>query len=236
MVSVLAPYFEEQVERQFPDQEIDVQIADKGEVSERGEEIHVSYVSAIDTANPYLKEVVKLEFGGRNSVDPQQLSTVVSDLAIHVPDLIFPSATVDVLAAERTFWEKATLAHSECKRGEKLTAERMSRHWYDLHELSKSSIGQSTLNDTDLLADVVLYKKTFFHAGYAKYDECLIGELNLIPNGTGVTALKSDYQQMINQAMFFRQPPTFEEIMEHLAAMQNEINARVLAWNEDQGV
>jgi hypothetical protein len=236
VVSVLAPYFEEQVKRQFPDQEIDVQIADNGEVSERGEEIHVSYVSAIDTANSYLKEVVKLEFGGRNSVDPQQSSTVVPDLAIHVQDLVFPSATVDVLAAERTFWEKATLAHSECNRGEKLTAERKSRHWYDLYELSKSSIGQSALNDIDLLADVVLYKKTFYHAGYAKYDECLIGKLNLIPNTVGVTALESDYQQMIDQGMFFRQPPTFEEIMEHLATMQNGINARVLAWNEEQGV
>jgi len=236
VVGEIAPYFEKQVKIQFPGQEMKVQIVDNGKDSERGGEIHVSYVSAIDTINPYLKEVVKLEFGGRNSVNPQRPSSVVSDLAQHVPNLIFPSATVDVLVAERTFWEKATLAHSVCKREVMKTAERMSRHWYDLYELSKGSIGQSALNHIDLLADVVLYKNTFYYAGYAKYDECLIGKLNLIPNTAGVTALESDYQQMIDQGMFFRQPPTFEEIMEHLATLQNEINARVLAWNEEQGV
>ena len=232
VVSVIAPYFEKQVKCQFPGQEIKVQIVDKGEESERGKEIHISYMSAIDTVNPYLREVVKLEFGGRNSVNPQRPSTVVSDLAKHVPNLIFPSADVDVLVAERTFWEKATLAHSECKRAMMKTGGRMSRHWYDLYELSKDSIGQSALNDIDLLADVVLYKNTFYYAGYAKYDECLFGKLNLIPNSAGITALESDYQQMIDERMFYRHPPTFEEIMEHLATLQKEINSKVLAWKE----
>jgi len=36
-----------------------------------------------------------------------------------------------VLAAERTFWEKATAAHVYCLQG-RLRGERYSRHWYDL--------------------------------------------------------------------------------------------------------
>lgn len=232
VVNVIAPYFEKQVKLQFPGQEIKVQIVDNGKDAERGGDLHVSYVSAIDTVNPYLKEVVKLEFGGRNSVNPQRPSTVVSELAKHLPNLIFPSADVEVLVAERTFWEKATLAHSECNRAVMNTAERLSRHWYDLYKLSKGSIGQSALNDIDLLADVVLYKNTFYYAGYAKYDECLFGKLNLIPNSDGITALESDYQKMIDERMFYRQPPTFEDLMEHLATLQNEINTKVLAWKE----
>lgn len=60
-----------------------------------------------------------------------------------VAELRFPIAQVDVLLPSRTFWEKATLIHVECHRGEfRTTAEWLSRHWYDLVMLAEHEIGK----------------------------------------------------------------------------------------------
>ncbi len=58
--------------------------------------------------------------------------TVRPYAAEHVPGPFKePDCTVRVLAAERTFWEKATLLHRWHYRSDKIMGERQSRHYYD---------------------------------------------------------------------------------------------------------
>lgn len=52
-----------------------------------------------------------------------------------------------VLSPARTFWEKATLIHVECQRGEfRASAARLSRHWYDFAMLGDQIHGQAALS------------------------------------------------------------------------------------------
>ena len=68
---------------------------------------------------------------------PQSLLSITPDNAEHDPDLALPTAQVSVLSGVRTFWEKATLIHVECHRPSlRPSAERLSRHWYDLARLA----------------------------------------------------------------------------------------------------
>lgn len=194
-------------------------------IGEDGETVRVHYPTALEGSGEYIQESVLIEFGGRNITEPSGGHLVRPYLADAIGDLLFPSAMVEVLAAERTFWEKATLIHVECHRPEfRTTAERLSRHWYDLAMLAEHAIGESALGNRDLLADVVRHKKVFFHSGHASYDACLSGALRLIPGKAELAALQTDFEKMVEAGMFFVAPPSFAEIVDRLRHVETQIN------------
>lgn len=130
--------------------------------------------------------------------------------------------TVRVLAAERTFWEKATILHSHHHREGTHAGERISRHYYDLVRLAGSPNGAAALNDIDLLERVVEHKKLFFPSAWAHYDSARPGSIRLLPREDQVRSLRADYERM--QPMFFATPPTFDAILERLRVLENQIN------------
>jgi hypothetical protein len=152
------------------------------ELSGYGEQMRLHYPSVLETPGDYVGNSVLIEFGGRNITEPNAEHNVEPDIAPHVTGLAFPLSTVSVLSPARTFWEKATLMHVECQRNEfRASAERLSRHWYDLAMLAERDHGQAAIEDRALLEDVVKHKKVFYNASYANYDACLTGQLRLIP-------------------------------------------------------
>jgi hypothetical protein len=179
--------------------------------------------------NPYVKPSVLIEFGARADHWPAEQFPITPYAAEDFPRYFEkPSHILKVLAAERTFWEKATLLHSEYHRpDEKATAERISRHHYDLHELSRSEIAERAIGQLDLLDHVVEHKKIFFSRASDNYDEALTGHLHLVPVPDRLPALRSDYQKMQRDRMFFGKIPSLEEILESLTALEATINAVV---------
>jgi hypothetical protein len=164
------------------------------EISDDGEQLHVHYPTVLDSAGDYVGNSVLIEFGGRNITEPNEEHVVRPDMAEHVPALEFPSSQVSVLSPARTFWEKATLMHVECQRGGfRASAERLSRHWYDLAMLADLDHGQAALANRDLLADVVKHKKVFYNTGYANYDACLARQLRLLPDEAVLAALRAGH-------------------------------------------
>jgi hypothetical protein len=195
------------------------------EHSDNGESIWVHFPSVVEEGDEYLKSSILIELGGRNIIDPNATHTITADIAEKLSDqeLDFPTAETVVLAAERTFWEKATLIHVECNRGTfKANAERLSRHWYDLYLLNQTVIGQSALADIDLLKDVIKYKKCFFRSGYANYDACLTKNFKLIPNKTVLDELEKDYRNM--RDMIYGDAADFSTIMKSLTELETAIN------------
>ncbi len=82
----------------------------------------------------YVRPVVKIELGARSDDWPHQEKPIQPYLAEVFPQLAmgatFPAR---VLAAERTFWEKALLLHEETFRpADKPRKIRMARHYYDI--------------------------------------------------------------------------------------------------------
>ena len=192
--------------------------------------VWVRYPSALDDRDEYLADVVKLEFGGRNAIKPSESHTIVPYLADASSDLTFPSATVSVLAAERTFWEKATLIHAELGRSEfRPGVDRISRHWYDLDRLASATIGSHALANRELFADVVRVKSVFYRAKYADYDLCTTGGLRLIPVDEVATHyLHNDYNEMVRSNMFNGTPTDFGDILNRLGALAARINSEAL--------
>lgn len=192
------------------------------ELSEDGESMRIYYPSVYGNG-----ENVLLEFGGRNVVDPSEQHFIRPYIAQEIKELDFPTASVRVLSPVRTFWEKATLIHVECHRPEpRVDASRLSRHWSDLAVLADHEIGKRSLSDRSLLAEVVKHKKVFFHTATANYDACLGGGLRLVPDAALLSALGTDFGQMVRAGMFDIEPPAFDKIVSRLQVLEREINGR----------
>ncbi len=217
---VVVPHFQERLAAEFG--------ANLGriEISENGEQLRVHYPTVLEAAGGYVSNSVLIEFGGRNIAEPNEEHAVRPDIAEHVPALEFPGSRVRVLSPARTFWEKATLMHVECQRGQfRAGAERLSRHWYDLAMLADLDHGQAALANRDLLADVVRHKKVFYNNGFANYDACLAGQLRLLPGEDVLPALRADFQRMIDAGMFIGDAPAFDVVVERLRALEAMINS-----------
>lgn len=190
------------------------------------ETIILEYPSIYSNPKSYLQERVKLEFGARNSLVPNESHIISSyiESALEL-EVTLPKAHVDVLFARRTFWEKATLAHDMCNREQWVSgADRSSRHWYDLAKLADHPVGKEALKDRALLEDVVEFKGIFFKRSTSRYEDCLSGRLRLTPSAEGCVALKKDYEEMGKAGMFSEQPPTFDELMDRIERLERIIN------------
>ena len=196
------------------------------EVSDDAEKLWVFYPSAVENIDSYVRPSILIEFGGRNSTWPQSQLSITPDIAEHIPDLALPMAQLSVLSAARTFWEKATLIHVECHRPSlRPSAERMSRHWYDLARLAEHEVGQQAMGNSELLRDVLRIKETFYRSGFSHYDQCIAGGLRLIPDEPLLGALRQDYQAMLAAQMFYGDTMAFEFIVERLRQLEAEINS-----------
>jgi hypothetical protein len=92
---------------------------------------------ALTQGTGYVAPVVTLEFGARATGEPHQVFQVTCDIAEHLPDVSFPTASPLVMSVARTFWEKATAAHVFCAQG-RIRSERYARHWHDLAAIARS--------------------------------------------------------------------------------------------------
>ncbi len=215
----LVPALKETLISVLPTWKIDI------ELSEDAEKLRLYYPSAVENNDSYLRPNILLEFGGRNATLPQDIMTITPDIAEYVTAVTFPVAKVTVLSPMRTFWEKATLIHVECNRPNmRASADRMSRHWYDLARLADHGVGRKAVADRDLLRDVLNIKETFYNSRFSRYDRCLSGNLRLVPPDALLDGLRQDYQAMVNAQMFYGDILTFNGIMERLAILETEIN------------
>jgi hypothetical protein len=132
-----------------------------------------------------------------------------------------------VIRAERTFWEKATILHHEAHRPEgSPQPPRYSRHYYDLAKMAESPVKAAALADMSLLADVVEFKQRFYPRGWARYDLAQPGTFRLVPTGTVLATVETDYRAMAN--MIFGEVPTLDRVMNNLRGLENEINGKNL--------
>jgi hypothetical protein len=134
-----------------------------------------------------------------------------------------PACPVVAIAAERTFWEKATILHQQAHRVGVMPP-RYSRHYYDLHQLVHSPVKDAALQVGDLLKDVVAFKQRFYPCPWAHYERALPGTFKLIPSEMHRADLEKDYDGM--RVMIFGEVPPFGRILETLARLEDEINRR----------
>ena len=172
----------------------------------------------------YVKPQISLEIGPLAAWTPSEKVSISPYAAELMPDAFKQKeTTVLTVLPQRTFWEKATILHSEAHRDlAKPMPTRYSRHYYDVYQLSKTPYRESSLEDRALLEKVVRFKNKFYRTGWACYDDCLNGKFRLVPDGKRFGELKRDYAQM--SEMIYGEIPTFDDIVDALQKLEEEIN------------
>lgn len=220
VVDTVQPYLSSCVAGNFDENTVRISIDDS-----KAYQARISYESALGEGYKYVPQAVLLEFGGKNKMLPNEDHVLAPYIAEYITDLSYPEASVVVLSPQRTFWEKATLIHAECNRDTmRPSVDRLSRHWYDLAKLAQHSIGEEAIINTDLLSDVVTCKEVLYYTARAKYEDCLNGNLRLVPNEELSQALEKDYNEMIKANMFWDDPPTFRDICDSLGSIEEQLN------------
>lgn len=192
--------------------------------SNDGNIVEFEYPSSISTGLDYIKPHVILELGTHAEPVPNEYYDIEPYAAKNFPKLFSqPKCSVATVVAKRTFWEKATILHAEFHRPlDKPMPLRYSRHYADVAQMSKNKVVDEALEDFELLKRVTSHKDMFYHCGWAKYKQALPGSFHLLPPDERLPAIQKDYREMA--AMFFSNPPTFDEIVEQLTALEKQIN------------
>ena len=168
-------------------------------------------------ASPYINPVVLLEVGARSDHYPTTEQWIGPYVTECFPDeFAEPTCRVVAQAPVRTLLEKALILHSGIASGR--LAVTSSRHAYDLAMMRRRGTTKSL--SRQLFEDVASHKLAFAddkHAGRAPEEG-----IAMVPQGELLLALERDYRQM--EEMFTREPPSFDEVLAELAAVEAAIN------------
>ncbi|MGO9115238.1 MAG: nucleotidyl transferase AbiEii/AbiGii toxin family protein [Thermoguttaceae bacterium] len=182
------------------------------------------YPSSQPSGFDYLKRSVKLEFGSLTDQQPTGRHPVRPWLADILPDAFKDwQCKVVALEVERSFWEKATILHTEYHRPvDKPTPDRCSRHYADTAALSKHPVASQAIKQHELRERVVGWKSQFFGSAWANYAQARPGTFRLVPPTERLPAIKRDYQAM--RDMYLSEPASIDDVLGILADMENRIN------------
>jgi Nucleotidyl transferase AbiEii toxin, Type IV TA system len=182
------------------------------------------YASSQPAGLDYLSRSVKLEFGSLTDQQPVGRHPIRPWIAEVLPDAFVDwRCEVVALEVERTFWEKATILHTEYHRpAEKPTPDRFSRHYADTAALAKHPSASRAIDQHDLRDRVVAWKGRFFSSSWASYDLAKPGTFRLVPPTARVSALRRDYQSM--RDMYLTEPTLFDDVLAILADLERRIN------------
>jgi hypothetical protein len=187
------------------------------------DKVFLDFKRQFDDAPDYVAPAVRLEFGSRSSGEPAETQAIQCDAAPAIPELEFPRASARVMAAERTFLEKATAAHAYCIQG-RFRGDKFARHWHDLERLHVRGYSRSAIADPDLPGNVAEHKTMFFPEPGVDYQEAVTGGLRLVPNGAALAALRAEYDAMVAGGLLHSKEGDFNAMMDGCAEIETLVN------------
>jgi hypothetical protein len=193
------------------------------------DKVFIDY-EALSSGTGYVSPSVMLEFGARSTGEPCEPRAVQCDASKYVKGVRFPTATPQVMRAERTFWEKATAIHVFCAQGAFRGGERFARHWHDLTRLDAAGLADSAIADKDLAQAVADHKSAFFAEKDASgnvidYHAAVAGKLLLIPVDEALRKLETDYQSMVEDGLFLEDVEPFAVLLARCKIIQQKANS-----------
>jgi hypothetical protein len=187
----------------------------------------VQYPTATDP-DPYIPKAVKIESGAKSALDPNSVRSIRPYLEADAPGIDLEVANITIVDAERTFWDKVVILHGlrhwyETKGVLRGGGNRISRHYYDLHEMMQAPEGKAAIADAALGTDCVAHARMFFNRSAFDLASAKSPTFTLVPEGDMYNALRQDYAAMTG--MIFGSAPSFEAVIESIADLEHHINA-----------
>lgn len=159
------------------------------------------YPSVTAESDGYIRKAVKIESGAKSALDPHARHSVVPYLADDLPALDLAVANVTIVDAERTFWDKVVILHGlrrwfDARQVLRAGGQRVSRHYYDLHQMMVAGTGASAMANPELGRDCVAHARMFFNSRDLDLAHAEPGSFSLIPTDAMIADLRRDYGAM----------------------------------------
>ena len=211
----------------FKDVSFNIVPAESSDQDPRIIEIYYPYI----TKSPgYIQPRVQVEIGCRSLREPFSLKLINSFVDEQYPDAEFEKTPIMVpsVAPERTFLEKLFLLHEEFQRPrEKIRVDRLSRHLYDVFQLSKTEFATSAIHDKALYETIVNHRYVFTRLSGLDYNLHQPQYIRSVPPLDFDEAWKSDYRTMQEQ-MIYGDSPAYEDLVKGIQYFLEKVN--VLDW------
>lgn len=178
----------------------------------------------------YIKPRVQVEIGCRSLREPYTIKSFYSLVDENYSEADFSQSKINVpvVNPERTFLEKIFLLHEEFQRpNEKIRVDRLSRHLYDIYQLSKTEFASKALVNKELYETIVNHRYKFSRVSGVNYNLHQPKTINPIPLPEFIEAWKQDYKTMQEQ-MIYGNSPSFEEMIATIKTFVTKLNS--LDW------
>jgi Nucleotidyl transferase AbiEii toxin, Type IV TA system len=177
----------------------------------------------------YIRAAVKIEAGAKSALDPHIAATVTPYVATDLPDLDLAVGNVTTVQPERTFWDKIIILHGlrqwyDRRQELRHEGQRVSRHYYDIHQLAQAEGAPAWQADHGLAADCATHARLFFGSPDLGLESATAGRFTLTPDTAMHDALGRDYAAM--SGMIFGDIPPLDTVLASVASLQEAINAQ----------
>ncbi len=195
-----------------------------------GQTLRVSYPTVAEQDGDYIRTAVKIESGAKSALDPHGPAVITPYVAADARDLTLDVPNVTTIEAERTFWDKVVILHGQrswfVRRGTmRQEGHRVSRHYYDIHQLLQSNVGDAALADLNLAVDCGRHVRAFFNNPDFDLAHAVPGNLAITPTEGMLGPLRRDYEAMAG--MIFGVVPRFEDMIASIKDLESRVNKDV---------
>lgn len=184
--------------------------------------IFIHYETAFnDNVQQYVESSVMLEIGARSLMEPTSKEKVRSLIESNSP-MSTTLTDCDILTAmpQKTFLEKIFLLHELFSTDGCASANRKSRHLYDLESMMDEPFALSAIHDEDLWENIRHHRSVFTPIRGIDYAAPIKENLKLIPPIQYRNIWEDDYNAMQEQ-MVYGQSLSFEELLSRMSELQN---------------
>lgn len=188
--------------------------------------VHIAYDSVFGNAAPdYLQSEVLLEIGARSLFEPTAKAKVKS--LVSGNSTIDTTVTdVDIISSvpEKTFLEKVFLLHELFTTDGCRTANRKSRHLYDLMRMMDEPFAKEAVHDDELWNTIHHHREIFTSIKDVDYTPDIRKRIVLLPPEEVMKVWQDDYKAM-QESMIYGEHFTFEQLMSRIQELQARLRS-----------
>jgi hypothetical protein len=175
----------------------------------------------------YVRAAIKIESDAKSALDLNSEVFIRPFVDADLPALDLTVPAVRTVDPERTIWDKVVVPHGLQrwfdKRGElRGGGQRVSRNYYDSHQLAAAPIAVVAIAYTALDTDCAAHTRMFFNRPDYDLVSAVHGSFALTPHDAMIERLQVDYRAM--QGMIFCIPPSFEAVLYSIHLLETRLN------------
>lgn len=185
--------------------------------------IYVYYHSLFD-AFEYISPKIVLEVSSRSLIEPtssNKVKSLISENTSIETSLVDPEITTVV--PEKTFLEKAFLLHELFISNRNMSANRKSRHLYDLEKMMDSDFALQAISNNDLWNAIQHHRSIFTSVSGIDYESDIRSNICLVPPANIIEEWEKDYELM-QSAMIYGDSLSFDKLIERIKILESRFH------------